>query len=96
MIFMLEARDKALKDQLRATEQLLTRNGPQVDHTHADRLVKITPNLEQSSVLADSQRIQIVAMHPCPEWVKPGPPGVSVTRPLRGCKRNSKRHSAMS
>ena len=62
MIFILEARDKALKDQLRATEQLLTRNGPQVDHTRADRLVKITPNLEQRSVLADSQRIEIVAL----------------------------------
>src|SRR5713101_3869081 len=49
-------------DQLRATEQLLTGNGPQADHTRADRLVKITPNLEQRSVLADSQRIEIVAL----------------------------------
>src|SRR6266849_4428889 len=28
--------------------------------------------------------------------VKPGPPGVSATRPLRGRKQNSERHSAMS
>jgi ParB-like chromosome segregation protein Spo0J len=49
MIFMLEARDQALKEQLHATEQLLTKNGRQVDHTLA--------NLEH-----DSQRIEIVAL----------------------------------
>jgi hypothetical protein len=57
MIFMLEARDKALKEELHAAEQLLTKNGPQVDHTLANKLARITPNLEH-----DSQRIEIVAL----------------------------------
>jgi hypothetical protein len=62
MIFMLEARDKALKDQLHATEQLLTKNGPQMDHALANKLARITPDLDQRSVLADTQRIEIVAL----------------------------------
>ena len=59
MIFMLEARDKALKDQLHATEQLLTKNGPQMDHALVNKLARITPDLDQRSVLADTQRIEI-------------------------------------
>jgi hypothetical protein len=33
---------------------------------------------------------------PSPTSLKPGPPGVSAPRPLRGRKRNSKRHTTMS
>jgi hypothetical protein len=62
MIFMLEARDNALKDQLHATEQLLTKNGPQVDHTLANKLARTAPDLEHRAVLSDSQRIEIVAL----------------------------------
>ena len=62
MIFMLEARDKALKDQLHATEQLLTKNGMQVDHMVANKLARITTDFDERSVLADTQRIEIVAL----------------------------------
>ena len=57
MIFMLEARDNALKDQLHATEQLLTKNGPQTEPTLAPTLSIIAPDLEHNS-----QRIEIVAL----------------------------------
>jgi len=62
MIFMLEARDKALKDQLHATEQLLTKNGTQVDHTVTNKFARITTDFDERSVLADTQRIEIVAL----------------------------------
>jgi hypothetical protein len=62
MIFMLEARDKALKDQLHATEQLLTKNGTQVDHTVTNKFARITTDFDERSVLAETQRIEIVAL----------------------------------
>ncbi len=62
MIFMLEARDKALTDQLHATEQLLTKNGTQVDHTVTNKFARITTDFDERSVLADTQRIEIVAL----------------------------------
>jgi len=61
-IFALEAHDQALSNQLHAAEQLLTKNGAPVDHVLANKLARITADLDQRSVLADSQRIEIVAL----------------------------------
>jgi len=61
-IFALEAHDRALGNQLHAAEKLLTKNGAPVDHILANKLARITVDLEQRSVLADSQRIEIVAL----------------------------------
>ncbi len=51
-IFALGVHDRALRNQLHAAEQLLTKN----------KLARITADLDQRSALADSQRIEIVAL----------------------------------
>jgi chromosome segregation ATPase len=67
-IFSLEARDKALKDQLYATEDELstkTSSLRDTERTLADRhaeLAKRTSDLDDRSVTADSQKIEIVAL----------------------------------
>ena|SRR5437867_4281629 len=61
-IFALEAHDRALTNQLHAAEALLTKNGAPVDHILANKLARITADLDERSVLADSQRIEIVAL----------------------------------
>jgi hypothetical protein len=61
-IFALDAHDRALTSQLHAAEALLTKNGTQVDHILAKKLARITADLDQRTVLADSQRIEIVAL----------------------------------
>jgi len=60
-IFMLEARDEALKAELHAAEALLAKNGAQVEQRLAKKLARIAGD-EERSVLADSQRIEIVAL----------------------------------
>ena len=50
-IFALEAHDRALTSQLHAAEALLTKNGTQVDHILANKLARITADLDQRSVL---------------------------------------------
>ena len=51
-----------LTNQLYAAEEPLTKNGAQVDHILANKLATVTADLDQRSVLADSQRIEIVAL----------------------------------
>src|SRR6266496_3473548 len=67
-IFALEARDKALKDQLSATEsELSTKTGAlrETERALADKeaeLARIMPELDERSLIADSQRVEIVAL----------------------------------
>ena len=67
-IFALEARDKALKDQLHATEEeLSTKTGAlrETERTLADKeadLARIIASLDERSLIADSQRVEIVAL----------------------------------
>jgi chromosome segregation ATPase len=68
-IFALEAHEKALKDQLRATEEELSvKIGAlrEADRTVADQkaeLAKLMADLDERSVINDSQRIELVALH---------------------------------
>jgi len=67
-IFALEARDKALRDQVRASEEELTvRNSTVQDAERAlndkqAELAKLMGELDERSVVADSQKIEIVAL----------------------------------
>jgi chromosome segregation ATPase len=67
-IFSLEAREKALKDQLHATEEELSGKTSTLRETErmlADKqaeLAKRTADLDERSVTADSQKIEIVAL----------------------------------
>ena len=62
-VFELEAGNTALRHQLQAAEkQLALKNGAQADHLLADKLASITAELDERSVLAASQRIEIVAL----------------------------------
>lgn len=67
-IFALEARDKALKDQLRATEEELSfklntmRDAERALTEKQADLQKLTANLDQQSVTNDSQRVELVAL----------------------------------
>jgi chromosome segregation ATPase len=67
-IFALEARDKALKDQLRATEEELSfklNTMRAAERALADKqtdLAKLTHELDQQSVVNDSQRVELVAL----------------------------------
>ena len=66
-IFALEARDKALRDQLRATEDEVAAKTAimhEAERTLSDReaeLAKLTGALDERSSLADAQKIEIVA-----------------------------------
>src|SRR5689334_12381439 len=67
-IFPLEARDKALRDQLRASEEeFAVRSAAVQDAERAlsdkeAELAKMMAELDEQSVLADSQKIEIVAL----------------------------------
>jgi len=67
-IFALEAREKALKDQLKATEdELAVKTGAlhEAERTLSDRqaeLARLTSDLDDRGVTGDSQRIEIVAL----------------------------------
>src|SRR5205085_5272954 len=67
-IFSLEAREKAVKEQLRATEDELTTKTNalrEVERMLADKqaeLAKRSSDLDERSVTADSQKIEIVAL----------------------------------
>jgi len=67
-IFALEARDKGIKDQLRATEDELevkTNNLRETERNLADKeaeLAKLTAQLSDQSATSDSQRVEIVAL----------------------------------
>ncbi|HET9717175.1 MAG TPA: hypothetical protein VFP60_13420 [Pseudolabrys sp.] len=67
-IFALEARDKALRDQLRITEEefaLKTDAMHEAQRALSDKeaeLAKMTAELDERSTLADSQKVEIVAL----------------------------------
>jgi chromosome segregation ATPase len=67
-IFALEARDKALRDQLRATEEEITaKTGARHDAERAladkeSDLAKFMGQLDERSSLADAQKLEIVAL----------------------------------
>jgi chromosome segregation ATPase len=67
-IFALEARDKALKDQLRATEEELSfklnsmREAERALTEKQADLTKLTAQADQQSVVNDSQRVELVAL----------------------------------
>jgi chromosome segregation ATPase len=67
-IFALESRDKSLKDQLRATEdELAVKTGAlrEAERTLAEKeseLARFTSDLNEKTVLSDSQRVEIVAL----------------------------------
>jgi len=67
-IFALEARDKGIKDQLRATEDELevkTSALRETERNLADKeaeLAKLTAQLSEQSATSDSQRVEIVAL----------------------------------
>jgi chromosome segregation ATPase len=67
-IFALEARDKGIKDQLRATEDELevkTNTLRETERNLADKeaeLAKATAQLTEASATSDSQRVEIVAL----------------------------------
>jgi len=75
-IFALEARDKALRDQLRATEEEFAVKTTAVHETQralSDKeaeLAKLTQELDERSVLADSQKVEIVALRTHVEALK--------------------------
>ncbi len=67
-IFALEARDKALRDQLRATEEEVAAKTSimhDAERTLSDKqaeLAKLVGELDERSMLADSQKLEIVAL----------------------------------
>ncbi|HZL39266.1 MAG TPA: hypothetical protein VFC45_03190 [Pseudolabrys sp.] len=67
-IFALEGRDKALRDQLRATEEEITaKTGVMHDAERSlsdkqSELAKLVGELDERSTLADSQKIEIIAL----------------------------------
>jgi chromosome segregation ATPase len=82
-IFALEARDKALRDQLRATEEefaVKTSAMYEAQRMLSDKeadLARLTGDLDERSVLADSQRVEIVALTSQVEALKEHLSGVS-------------------
>jgi chromosome segregation ATPase len=75
-IFALEARDKALRDQLRATEEevgVKTRAMHEAERTLADKqaeLTKMMAGVDDRSVFADTQKVEIVALRAQVEALK--------------------------
>ncbi len=79
-IFALESRDKALRDQLRATEQEFEHKSSalrEAERTLSDKqadLAKLVAELGERSIMADSQRVELAALRTQVEAMK-----VSVT-----------------
>src|SRR6266542_4233187 len=75
-IFALEAREKALKDQLHATEDELsvkTSTLREAERTLADKeaeLAQLTGDIDEGSLTNDSQRVEIVALKTQVETLK--------------------------
>lgn len=76
MIFALEARDKTLRDQLRSTEEefaLKSNALHEAERTLADKeaeLKKLVAELGEHSISADSQRVEVAALHAQVEALK--------------------------
>src|SRR5260370_38108494 len=77
-IFALEARDKTLRDQLRATEeefQIKSSGLREAERQLADKeaeLTKLLGELGERSLLADSQRVEVAALRAQVEALKAG------------------------
>jgi chromosome segregation ATPase len=75
-IFALESRDKALRDQLRASEDefsgdtVAVRDAERALNDKEAELARMTAELDQQSVLTDSQKIEIVALKTQAEALK--------------------------
>jgi len=75
-IFALEAREKSLRDQIRATEQeyaIKTNTMREAERSLSDKeadLAKLSAELGERTVLTDSQRIEIVALRSQVETLK--------------------------
>jgi chromosome segregation ATPase len=75
-IFALEARDKTLREQLRTTEeefQLKSGSLREAERTLADKeaeLVKLVAEVGEHSITADSQRVELAALHTRVEAMK--------------------------
>ena len=75
-IFALEAREKALRDQIRATEQeyaIKTNTMREAERALSDKesdLARLTAELGERTVVSDSQRIEIVALRSQVETLK--------------------------
>jgi chromosome segregation ATPase len=75
-IFALEARDKTMRDQLRATEQefeLKSNSLREAERGLADKeaeLVKLIAELGEHSIIADSQRVELAALRTQVEAMK--------------------------
>jgi chromosome segregation ATPase len=75
-IFTVEARDKTLRDQLRATEQefeLKSNSLREAERSLADKeaeLVKLIAELGEHSIIADSQRVELAALRTQVEAMK--------------------------
>jgi predicted RNase H-like nuclease (RuvC/YqgF family) len=67
-IFAIEAREKALRDQIRATEQEYAVKAQALEETSRtlsakeSDLAKLTTELDERTVLSDAQRVEIVAL----------------------------------
>jgi len=76
MIFALESRDKALRDQLRATEQEFERKSDALrdaERALSDKqadLAKLVAELGERSIMADSQRVELAALRTQVEAMK--------------------------
>ena len=85
-IFALEARDKALRDQLRATEDEVAAKTSimhDAERTLSDKeaeLAKLIGALDERSSLADSQKIEIVSLKS---------PGRSIERTAHRCRQRA-------
>jgi chromosome segregation ATPase len=75
-IFALEARDKTLREQLRATEEefgIKTGSLREAERTLADKeaeLVKLVSELGEHSIIADNQRVELAALRTQVEAMK--------------------------
>jgi len=96
-IFALEARDKSLRDQLRATEEefaVKTDAMHDAQRSLSDKqadLAKMTGELDERSALADSQKIEIVALRTQVEALKERLDGASVELKAVEDRRDSER-----
>jgi chromosome segregation ATPase len=96
-IFAMEARDKSLRDQLRATEEefaVKTNAMHEAQRALSDKqadLSKLTGELDERSTLADSQKIEIVALRTQVEALKERLDGASVELKAVEDRRDSER-----
>ena len=76
-VFAIEAREKALKEQLRASEEefsVKTGSLREAERALAEKeadLAKLAVSLDERSVVADSQRVEIVALRTQVEALRP-------------------------